>query len=444
MIPKPPLETSPASPTPEDGDLTEGTPEPEVEGAEHEGGDIPASLESIVAPLPTYVDQQRTIAAAKVGFRVVTFGVFLILFVVLGVLALRQITHVMELFVIGLLIAMAINPMVAWLERKGVRRAISVGVLVLLLAGGFAAAVTALAPTLVDQSANLVRDFPQYSSRMQGYADQIQHRFPSLDVSQLTARVQAAIEENLSAIQAQATTLLTTSVTWVFESVLVVFIIVFFLVDPQPLIRGLRGLMPDEWQPEVQRIGELAVGKVNAWIQGTLLLMLSIFVASTVGLYALGVPYALLWGVLAGLFEAIPTIGPILSSIPPILVALTISPTKAVWVLGLFLVVQQLESNILVPIVMANKVRLHPVTLLFFLLMMAQFLGIFGALIATPLAAVIKVLYMELYYHRIHGTLPDEEADDPVRMKILERFAKKTNLDNPPGPPAPARSHPEE
>jgi hypothetical protein len=84
------------------------------------------------------------------------------------------------------------------------------------------------------------------------------------------------------------------------------------------------------------------------------------------------------------------------------------------------------------------------VTLLFFLLMMAQFLGIFGALIATPLAAVIKVLYMELYYHRIHGTLPDEEADDPVRMKILERFAKKTNLDNPPGPPAPARSHPEE
>jgi predicted PurR-regulated permease PerM len=157
-------------------------------------------------------------------------------------------------------------------------------------------------------------------------------------------------------------------------------------------------------------------------------------VASTIGLVALGIPYAHLWGVLAGLFEAIPTIGPILSAVPPILVALTISPTKALWVAGLYFLIQQLESNILVPLVMANKVRLHPITLLFFLLMMASFLGIFGALIATPLAAVIKVLYMELYYHRLHGTLPDDEVDDPVRMKILERFAKKAHLDHPPGP----------
>jgi predicted PurR-regulated permease PerM len=108
------------------------------------------------------------------------------------------------------------------------------------------------------------------------------------------------------------------------------------------------------------------------------------------------------------------------------------------WVAILYLVVQQLESNILVPIIMANKVRLHPITLLFFLLMMAQFLGIFGALIATPLAAVIKVLYMELYYHRIHGTLPEEEVNDPVRMKILNRFAKKSQVGNPPGPAASA------
>jgi predicted PurR-regulated permease PerM len=311
-----------------------------------------------------------------------------------------------------------------------------VGVLVLLLAGGFAAAVVALAPTLVDQSASLLRDFPQYSARMQHYADLIQNRFPSVDVAALTARVQSVLQDNLAVIQAQATALLTTSVTWVFETILVLFIIIFFLVDPEPLIRGLRGLMPDTWQAEAQRIGELAVGKVNAWIQGTLLLMLSIFVASTIGLVALGIPYALLWGVLAGLLEAVPTIGPILSAVPPTLVALTISPTKALWVLGLYVIIQQLESNILVPVIMSNKVRLHPITLLFFLLMMASFLGIFGALIATPLAAVIKVLYMELYYHRLHGTLPEEEADDPVRAKILDRFARKTHLDHPPGPSA--------
>jgi predicted PurR-regulated permease PerM len=422
----------------EQQELTPGTPEPEHEGAEMEGADIPAPLADVVAPLATNRERQHLVASAKIGYRIVTFAVILIAAVVLCVMALRQITHVLELFTIGLLVAMAINPMVAWLERRGVRRAISVGVLVIGLVGAFTAGVAALAPMLVDQSANLVRDFPEYSLRLQGYVDQVQKHFPSLDLTNLTERVQTVVEQNLSAIQEQGTALLTTSVTWVFESVLVVFIVVFFLVDPEPLIRGMRGLMPDEWQQEVQRIGELAVGKVNAWIQGSLILMLSIFVATTVGLYMLKIPYALLWGVLSGLLEIIPTIGPIISAIPAILVGLTISPTMGLWVAILYLVVQQLESNILVPIIMANKVRLHPITLLFFLLMMAQFLGIFGALIATPLAAVIKVLYMELYYHRIHGTLPDEEVNDPVRMKILNRFAKKSQVGNPPGPAASA------
>jgi predicted PurR-regulated permease PerM len=139
--------------------------------------------------------------------------------------------------------------------------------------------------------------------------------------------------------------------------------------------------------------------------------------------------------VLSGFVEIVPTVGPIISAVPPTLVALTVSPTKALWVLGLYTFIQQLESNILVPWIMSNKVRLHPVTLLFFLLGMAEFLGVFGALIATPLAAVLKVLYMELYYRRIHGTLPQDEAEDPIRMKILHRFAKRAQIGEPPGPP---------
>lgn len=423
------------SPAPGDNERGEGSPEPVApEGEDHATPAVLPPPDALPSPMPIFADRDRVVTSARVGYRVVTFAVFLVLFVVLSVLAIGRITHVIELFVIGLLIAMAINPMVAWLERRGVRRAVSVGVLVLILFGGFVAAMVALAPMLVEQSAHLVRDFPKYSARMQDYADLVQKRFPSVDVSQVTARVQDTVEQNLLVIQSQAASVLTASATWVFETVLVVFIVVFFLLEPGSLIRGMRGLFPDAWQTEVQRIGELAVGKVNAWIQGTLILMLSIAVASTIGLLALDIPYALLWGVLAGLLEAVPTIGPILSAIPPILVALTISPTQALWVAILYLVIQQIESNILVPIVMANKVRLHPITLLFFLLMMASFLGIFGAIIATPLAAVIKVIYMERYYHRLHGNLPDEEVDDPVRIKILERFAKKAHLDHPPGP----------
>jgi len=97
----------------------------------------------------------------------------------------------------------------------------------------------------------------------------------------------------------------------------------------------------------------------------------------------------------------------------------------SVWVIVLYTAMQQLESAILMPLVMSNKVRLHPITLLFFLLVMTEYLGIFGAIIATPVAAILKVLYLELYYRRVHGDIPPEEKDDPVRKKVIRLRRKK-------------------
>jgi predicted PurR-regulated permease PerM len=375
-------------------------------------------------------EQRDVTTGARVGYRVATFTVFLIATVIALVYAISRIAHVLELFTLGLLIAMAVNPTVVWLEKKHVRRMVSVSALLAILAGGVVGTLAALGPTLVDQSTKFKDQAPQIVTRLQTYLHWLDKRFPDAHVTQVAQRIGEQAQKSLTGIQDTATVVFTASVTTVVESVFVLFIVVFLLSDPHPIVRGLRGVMPPHWQSEVGRIGELAVGKVQAWIQGTLILMLSIAVMDTVGLMFLGVPYALLWGVFGGLMEAIPTVGPIISAIPPAIVALTtLSPMTAVWVLVMYTVMQQIESNILVPVIMSNKVQLHPVTLLFFLLMMAQFLGIFGALIATPLAAVLKVLYLELYYRRLHGSLPPEEANDPVRQKIKRRRIRKAKAD---------------
>jgi len=123
-------------------------------------------------------------------------------------------------------------------------------------------------------------------------------------------------------------------------------------------------------------------------------------VMSGLGLWALGVKNALLFAIIAGIGESIPTIGPILSAIPPFLVVFADDPAKAMWILILFFFIQQLENNLLVPRIMASQLRLHPVSVLFCVIAMGALLGPLGILLATPICALVKVVYSEVYAAR--------------------------------------------
>jgi predicted PurR-regulated permease PerM len=142
--------------------------------------------------------------------------------------------------------------------------------------------------------------------------------------------------------------------------------------------------------------------------------MLIVGLVSGIGLWLLKVPNFILFGILAAIGEGIPTIGPILSAIPPIAVSLADDPMKALWVAVLFLGVQQLENNILVPFIMGSRLKLHPVSILFFVLALGSLIGLAGALLAVPAAIITKVLWEEFYLrHR------------QPRAAILERAANQ-------------------
>jgi predicted PurR-regulated permease PerM len=159
--------------------------------------------------------------------------------------------------------------------------------------------------------------------------------------------------------------------------------------------------------------------KLGGWVRGQLILMLAIGVMATLGYFLLGLPNPVLLGVAAGLVEIVPMIGPFLAFAPAVLVALaTVDPTRALAVAGYALVIQQVESNILVPRVMGHTVGVSQLTVLLGILIGSALAGIPGAFLAVPIAAAVQVILAHVL--RSEDTSQSEEHRDPVDRAVHE------------------------
>lgn len=186
---------------------------------------------------------------------------------------------------------------------------------------------------------------------------------------------------------------------------LFVLVVGFFVaLDPELYRRGIVTLIPPRGRKRSREVIDSVVGGLRSWLLGQFISMVVIAIVTGVGLWMLGIPLAWLLGILSGLLEFIPIAGPILSSVPPILLAFTIGPMRAIYVALFYLVIQQLEGNLLTPIVQQQMVSLPPVITLTALLVMAFLFGPVGALIATPLAVVFFILVKMLYLEDVLGS----------------------------------------
>lgn len=202
--------------------------------------------------------------------------------------------------------------------------------------------------------------------------------------------------------------------------VVVIFVGVYLASNPQPYIRGLLRLFPIARR---QRIGETlyACGyTLRWWIFGQLLAMAVVGLLMGLGLAIIGVPLAFVLGVVAGLFEFIPTIGPLIGLAPALVLALTDSPTTALWVLGLYSVVQTIESYLLTPLVQQRVVHLPPVVTIVSQVFFAWVVGPIGLLVAVPLVAVVMVIVQTLYVQDFLGDDIDVDAEEQGRIEHAE------------------------
>jgi predicted PurR-regulated permease PerM len=182
----------------------------------------------------------------------------------------------------------------------------------------------------------------------------------------------------------------------IFGVVTILILTFYMLVDSWALRESALRLFPRAGRARARDAAHRVTTKVSAWLGGQLLLAGAIGASSAIGLWALGVPFFYVLALLSAVGEMIPIVGPILAAIPAIAVASTVSLQKVLFVIIFFVLQQQLENHILVPKIMSRQVGVSPVTVIVALLIGGSLLGIVGAILAVPTAAILQVVAGEL------------------------------------------------
>lgn len=302
------------------------------------------------------------------------------------------------LIYVCILFATGLSPLVRWIERRrrsGRRRLPRPAAILLIYAtviGIIVGIGFAVVPPLIEQSQALWKDLP-------GRIDQVQARLVSWGLISPDASYQDLLKQAPGSGDAVNIVLGTVwgFVGGLFGLVTILLLTFYLLVESQSIFNFFVRLFPRERREKVSEVSALVTNKVSAWLGGQLFLGFIIAATTAIGLGLMGVPYFFVLALIAGVGEMIPMVGPLLSAIPAIAVAFTVSPGLALAVAIFFLVQQQLENAVLVPKLMGQTVGLSAVTVILSLLIGGQLLGFVGALLAVPTAAIIQVLFEELY-----------------------------------------------
>ncbi len=316
---------------------------------------------------------------------------------------LWQIRQLLLLVFSAIALATAINQLVQRLRMWGLKRSIAVflslGLVIALLIGIF----TLVVPAFAEQFQDLVDLLPDGLSQIQAGINWIEDRvlgpnFP--EIPDATGFIQQLQPLGMNLIQ-QATDIFSSSISFLLNFLLVVVLMLMLLVNPQPYRKVFIRLFPSFYRHRVDRILTRCADGLGAWTAGALFEMVFIGTLSGLGLWLLGVPLALAHAVLAGLLNFIPNVGPILSAVLPMAIGFLDAPWKAIAVLVLYVVIQNVESYLLTPAIMANQVALLPAITLVSQLFFATFFGALGLVMALPLTVVTKVWIEEMLFKDI-------------------------------------------
>ncbi len=331
--------------------------------------------------------------SGAVAYRAVLLAAALL---VLGLL-FRQLLTLLLAVLITVIIAVALSAAAGVLERRfNVPRPI--GALLALLAGlGVVAGVIALViPPFIDQTNDFVDDVP-------GIVDLLRERLHDLTGArpgEIAHRVQDFAErytDDPGRLIGPITSI-GLSVAGVLGALVLVLITAYYMaINPDPLLDGIRRLVPPAHRHRADHIMSRLRSSWLGWMRGVAADMLVSGTLLYIGLTVIGLDFAIFFAVLTALLSVIPYFGAIASAIPPVLFALTDSPGRALLVLAIYLLVQQVEGNLVIPLVMARTVKLHPAVIAVGVVIVGQLFGFVGLLVAVPILSMIVILVEELW-----------------------------------------------
>ncbi|SFP71632.1 AI-2E family transporter [Tranquillimonas alkanivorans] len=271
-------------------------------------------------------------------------------------------------------------------RRTGLPHRAAVGVAAVLLIAGVSLIVWFVAPNLLDQASQLATDLPAAAQEIeQGISDRI-------PIESMVSG--AGIVETLAGRITSWSLALAGAAT---AFVLVVVAGIFLAAAPGMYRDGLVALFPRKRQEDIRRGLTCAGEGLSAWLRGQLVAMTVVGVCVGVGTWAIGLPTPLALGLIAGLLEFVPIVGPILGAVPAMILALTMSPAMALWTALLYLGIEQVESNFILPMVERSVADVPPAVFLLALVAIGTLFGVIGVILSAPLTVTIYVLVREFY-----------------------------------------------
>jgi predicted PurR-regulated permease PerM len=331
---------------------------------------------------------------------VVRYALVAAAFTVVVLWGLYHVREALLLIYVSTLVAIGLGPLVDAIERRrgaGVRarrlpRWLAILAIYLIVVGVLVGIGMLIMPPLVEQARDLWARLPDLIHRGQQFL---------IDRGLLGREITVREAVQRSPVGGSDAVGTVVNAVWgvvggVFGLVTILILAFYFLVDAENIVRTFVRLFPRGERARVDDACRHISTKVSAWLGGQLLLAGIIGATAALGLYLMGVPYFYVLALIAGVGEMIPVVGPLIAAIPAIAVALSVSPAVALGVAIFFIVQQQFENHVLVPKVMERQVGVSAVVVIVALLLGGAMLGIVGAILAVPTAAILQVIFQEL------------------------------------------------
>jgi predicted PurR-regulated permease PerM len=352
--------------------------------------------------------------------------------IVLSLYILWQIRDVMLLMFAAVVIATTLNRLARRLQRSGVRRGLAVTLSVVIFFAVIIGFFLLVVPPFVTQFNELTYRVPKGLQLFNNWLDQLKTRVP-VQLSPYIPDIDSLIKQAMPVVNrvlGGSFAFLSGSLEAVLKILLVLVLIGMFLANPQAYRKLFIRLFPSFYRRRVDGILNQCEVSLEGWVTGAGIAMVYVGTMSMIGLLILRVPSALALAVLAGFTNLIPNLGPTISVVPAMAIALLDAPWKSLAVFGLYFLIQQTEGNFITPMIMAHQVSLLPAVTLIAQLFFLNFFGFLGLVLALPLTVVTKIWTQEVLIKDVldqWGQKSERETEFIIVPECAEKLPQKSD-----------------
>ena len=304
--------------------------------------------------------------------------------------------------IISIILAYTLNPLINKLENRGINRLEGVLILYISILGIFFIIAFLIIPKSGREIKRLVTDLPIYFDQLSDLVDKMYTKYYSIlgGLPPMFKDIEKVVMENIVKIENVFVNGLKSFVgaiigmtSKIINIILTPILTLYFLVDKDYFVKKIKEWIPKKYRKDTIYLASTIDKSLSRFIRGRLLMSLYVGIFTSIMLLILGVDFAFVIGLVTGLFDIVPYIGPLIGFIPALFFGFIESPIKAVWVSLLFVVIQWGENNILAPKIIGENMGIHPLVILLSIIIGGGIFGVFGMIISVPLVAVFKIAY---------------------------------------------------